>query len=238
MIEIKHLTKEYGSIVALNDINLEFQRGEMISLLGPNGAGKSTLMRIISGYLEPTKGEVLIAGNNVLNENKEAQKYLGYVPESCPLYMDMTVYEYIRYIANLWQISQIEFEDNLQMILDNLYLTDVLNQRIETLSKGFKHRVGVAGVLIHNPQILILDEPTEGLDPNQKHQIHCFIREYAKNRLVIISTHIMEEVEAISDRVILINKGKVIADTTPESLKKLTPDNNMYSAFHMLTKEC
>jgi len=176
--------------------------------------------------------------NNVLNENKEAQKYLGYVPESCPLYMDMTVYEYIRYIANLWQISQIEFEDNLQMILDNLYLTDVLNQRIETLSKGFKHRVGVAGVLIHNPQILILDEPTEGLDPNQKHQIHCFIREYAKNRLVIISTHIMEEVEAISDRVILINKGKVIADTTPESLKKLTPDNNMYSAFHMLTKEC
>ena len=130
-----------------------------------------------------------------------------------------------------------EFDNNLRMILDNLFLTDVLTQRIETLSKGFKHRVGIAGALIHNPQILILDEPTEGLDPNQKHQIHNFIREYAKNRLVIISTHIMEEVEAISDRVILINKGKVIADTTPSSLKKLTPDNNMYSAFHMLTKE-
>lgn len=237
MIEIKQLSKSYGQIQALKDINLHLKRGERISLLGPNGAGKSTLMRIISGYIQASEGDVFIEGHNIISEEKEAQKYLGYVPESCPLYLDMTVYEYLSYIANLWQINNIDFEQSIQIILKNLHLKDVLNRKIETLSKGYRHRVGIAGALVHNPQILMLDEPTEGLDPNQKRQIHQFIREYGKNKLVIISTHIMEEVEAMTDRVILINKGKVVADMSPQELKQLTTDNSIYSAFNMLTKE-
>ena len=237
MIEIKQLSKSYGQIQALNGINLHFRRGESIGLLGPNGAGKSTFMRIVSGYIQASEGDVFISGHNIISEEKEAQKYLGYVAESCPLYLDMTVYEYLRYVADLWQVNEVDFEQNIQIILKNLYLADVLNRKIETLSKGYRHRVGIAGALIHKPQILMLDEPTEGLDPNQKHQIHQFIREYGKEKLVSISTHIMEEVEAMTDRVILINKGKVVADMSPQELKQLTPDNSIYSAFKMLTEE-
>jgi len=237
MIEIKQLSKSYGNIQALKGINLHFRRGESISLLGPNGAGKSTLMRIISGYIQATEGDVIISGHNIRLEEKKAQSYLGYVPESCPLYLDMTVYEYLRYVADLRQVKDVDFEKHIQIILKNLYLADVLNRKIETLSKGYRHRTGIAGALIHNPQILMLDEPTEGLDPNQKHQIHQFIREYGKEKLIIISTHIMEEVEAMTDRVVLINKGKMVADMSPAKLKQLTPDNSIYSAFNMLTKE-
>jgi len=235
MIEIKHLSKHYGTIKAIKDINLSFHKGEVISLLGPNGAGKSTFMRLISGYIQASAGEVLINNYNVWNEANEAKKYFGYVPENTPLYTDMRVFEYIRYFANLWQISDNDFSQNMQIILDNLQLTEVLNQRIDTLSKGFKHRVGIAGALIHNPQILILDEPTEGLDPNQKHQIHQFIKNYGTDKLIIISTHIMEEVEAVANRVVLLNKGAVIANTTPSELKKIAPDNDIYSAFRLLT---
>lgn len=237
MIEIKQLSKSYGNIQALKGINLHFRRGESISLLGPNGAGKSTLMRIISGYIRASEGNVFIFGHNIASEEKVAQKYLGYVPESCPLYLDMTVYEYLRYVADLRQVNDVDFEKHIQMILNNLYLADVLNRKIETLSKGYRHRTGIAGALIHNPQILMLDEPTEGLDPNQKHQIHQFIREYGKEKLIIISTHIMEEVEAMTDRVVMINKGKMVADMSPAELKQLTPDNSIYSAFNVLTKE-
>lgn len=237
MMEIRHVSKRYGQRLALDDVSLELREGEIICLLGPNGAGKSTLMRLMSGYLRPSAGEVLIAGHNVCSEDRAAQTYLGYVPENSPLYPEMSVYEYIHYIAGLWQLSAVEFENGLKSIIEWLQLSEVLTQRIDTLSKGFRHRVGIAGALIHNPRILILDEPTEGLDPNQKHQIHAFIREYGKRRLIIVSTHIMEEVEAIADRVVLINKGRLVWDTSPAELKMLTPDGDINAAFRLLTGE-
>lgn len=237
MIRIEHLSKSYGQIQALQDVNLNMSKGEVISILGPNGAGKSTLMRLICGYLSPTAGSVFIAGANVHTDTQVALSNIGYVAENCPLYQDMNVYEYIRYVADLRQLKKAVFEYNLKNILYNLQLSDVITQRIDTLSKGYRHRVGIAGALIHGPQILILDEPTEGLDPNQKHQIHKFIREYGRDKLVIVSTHIMEEVEAMSDRVVLINKGQIIIDNTPQYLKQLVPDNNIASAFRLLTGE-
>ena len=236
MIELQHLSKKYKTLDALCDINMKLRKNEIVFLVGPNGAGKSTLMKLLTGYIKPTSGEVLIAGKNV-HQEREVLSYLGYVPENAPLYLEMTVYEYIKYVAGLWQLEKSIFEKNFVFVLDNLELREVLNQKIETLSKGFRRRVGIAGALIHEPQILILDEPTEGLDPNQKHQIHQFIKEYKNNRLIIVSTHLMEEVEAIAERVILVNKGHLLWDGTPQELKKLAPDKNIDSAFRMLTKE-
>ena len=236
MIEVKHLSKQYGKIAALQDINITLKKNEIIFLVGPNGAGKSTLMKLLTGYISPTEGKVLISGKNV-NHEREVLSYLGYVPENAPLYLEMTVYEYIKYVAGLWQLEEKVFEKNLLFILENLELRDVLNQKIETLSKGFRRRVGIAGALIHEPQILILDEPTEGLDPNQKHQIHQFIKEYKKNRIIIVSTHLMEEVDAVAERVILVNKGHILWDGTPQDLKQLVSDRNIDTAFRLLTKE-
>lgn len=235
MIEIKHLSKNYNKIKALQDISLFLPKNEIVFLVGPNGAGKSTLIRLLSGYLQPTEGNVWIEGQDV-QTNRNILSYMGYVPENSPLYPEMNVYEYIKYVAGLWQMDKKEFEKHLRVVVDKLQLSEVLTQRIDTLSKGFRRRVGIAGALIHNPEILILDEPTEGLDPNQKHQIHQFIKEYAKNRLIIISSHIMEEVEAIADRVILINKGKIVWDGIPEDLKQEAPDKSLDTAFRLLTK--
>ncbi len=235
MIEIKHLSKTYKTIKALQDISMVLPKDEIVFLVGPNGAGKSTLIKLLSGYIKPTTGEVLIEGKDV-QVDRSTLLYMGYVPENSPLYPEMNVYEYVKYVAGLWQMNRDEFDQRLRVVVDKLQLTEVLTQKIDTLSKGFRRRVGIAGALIHNPEILILDEPTEGLDPNQKHEIHQFIKEYAKNRLVIISSHIMEEVEAIADRVILINKGKLVWDGVPEELKKAAPDNNLDTAFRLLTK--
>jgi len=234
MIEIKHLSKRYNKIEALQDINLSLSKDEIVFLVGPNGAGKSTLMRLLCGYAEPSEGEVLLADHNIQTD-RTLLSYLGYVPENSPLYPEMNVYEYIKYVAGLWQLDKKRFEQRLRLVVDKLQLAEVLTQRIDTLSKGFRRRVGIAGALIHNPEILILDEPTEGLDPNQKHQIHQFVREYAKNRLIIVSSHLMEEVEAIADRVILINKGKLVWDGTPGELKSVAPDRRLDTAFRLLT---
>lgn len=235
MIEIKHLSKKYGSITALEDINLSFPRHGIVFLVGPNGAGKSTLMRLISGYRRPSGGEVRIAGN-LAGTDRQALEYLGYVPENCPLYAEMSVYDYIKYSAGLRRMDEKIFAERLPQVIKNLHLSEVLTRRIDALSKGYRHRVGIAGALIHQPEILLLDEPTEGLDPNQKYEIHQFIREYGENKLVIISSHIMEEVEAIADRVILINKGQVVWDGSPEELKNLAPDRSLETAFRLLTR--
>ncbi len=238
MLEIKHLSKKFGDRQALSDVSMRLHQGDIVCLLGPNGAGKSTLLRLICGYLRPDYGEVLVEGCNPQTERLEALSKIGYVQESNPLYGDMSVYEYIKYVADLWQMPSEKFDKSLSEVLDYLQLHEVLNQKIDTLSKGFRHRVGIAGALIHKPQILILDEPTEGLDPNQKHHVHKFIREYGKNHLIIVSTHIMEELEAMGSRVLLLNRGKLILDTTPEQLKTLSPDNNdIAAAFRRLTGE-
>lgn len=238
MLEIKHLSKKFGERQALLDVSARLRQGDIVCLLGPNGAGKSTLLRLVCGYLTPDSGEVLIGGSNPQTDRIEALSKIGYVQESNPLYGDMSVYEYIRYVADLWQMPTEKFESSLTDVLEHLQLREVLNQKIDTLSKGFRHRVGIAGALIHKPQILILDEPTEGLDPNQKHHVHRFIREYGKNHLIIVSTHIMEELEAMGNRVLLLHRGKLILDATPEQLKTLSPgSNDIAAAFRRLTGE-
>lgn len=235
MITIKNLTKQYGAIKALDNIHLSFGKGEIVFLVGPNGAGKSTLMKLITGFIRPTQGDVLINDKNV-QEDRTALSFIGYVPENAPLYSEMTVYEYLKFVAGLWKLNRKIFAENLHFVIDNLQLREVLNQKIETLSKGFRRRVGIAGALIHKPQILILDEPTEGLDPNQKYQIHQFIKDYGQDHLLIVSTHIMEEVEAVAERVVLIHKGHMLWNGSPQDLKQLSSDESLDNAFRLLTR--
>lgn len=237
MIVVKKLCKNYGQIKAVDNVNFCISRGEVISLLGPNGAGKTTLMRLITGFLEPTSGEVDIFGQDIKKNRISCLKKIGYVPESGFLYNDMSSFEFLRFSANLRGIDGRQFEDNLRETVLNLDLEEVINQKIESLSKGFKRRVGIAAALIHKPEILILDEPTEGLDPGQKVSIRRFIKDYGKHSIIIVSTHIMEEVEALSNRVILLNHGKLVKDTTPNELKRLFPENDIETAFIKITNE-
>lgn len=237
MIEIKKLCKNFGRIKAIHNVSLSFRRGEIIALLGPNGAGKSTLMRLLTGYICPDSGQITIMNNNIEENRLEILSHIGYVPENSPLYPDMTVFEYLLFMSKLRNISDSVFEQRCKEIVKNFSLTEVINQKIETLSKGFRHRVAISAALLSEPQILILDEPTEGLDPNQKHELREFIKTYGQKNLVIISTHIMEEVEALSTRVILINKGKIIKDTTARELKLLSPSGNLDEAFRSITQK-
>lgn len=237
MIVIKNLCKNFGDIEALDNINFCINKGEVVSLLGPNGAGKTTLMRLIAGYLQPSSGEVNIYSYDVNSERVKALSKIGYMPENTPLYQDMSVYEFIKFMANLRNIKGDEFVNNFKDVVSYLKLEEVINQKIETLSKGFKSRVGIAATLIHKPKILILDEPTEGLDPNQKFEVRNLIKAYGKQNIVLVSTHIMEEVEAIATRVILINKGKLIRDTTPDELKKISVEQNLEASFRKITTE-
>ena len=237
MITINKLCKNFGRIKAVNNISLSLKQGEIVYLLGPNGAGKSTLMRLLTGYITPDSGEITILDKNIETNRIEALSVIGYVPENSPLYGDMTVFEYLRFMAKLRNIDDSTFKKHTSDIIKQFSLTDVINQKIETLSKGFRHRVAISAALLSNPKILILDEPTEGLDPNQKLELRKFIKEYGQNNIVIVSTHIMEEVEALSTRVILINKGKVVKDTTASELKKLSSNGNMDEAFRNITQQ-
>lgn len=237
MIVVKNLSKEFGSLKAVDNINFCINKGEVVALLGPNGAGKTTLLRLLTGFYRPTNGEITIDGYNINTTRLQALQKVAYVPEVGALYPEMSVYEYLQFIAEVHRLSEQSFVDNLVFIIKQLNLEDVINQKCETLSKGFKRRVAIAGALIHRPDVLILDEPTEGLDPNQKYEIRQFIREYGKEHAVIISTHIMEEVEAFSNRVILLNHGKLVRDTSPNELKKLSPYNDIESAFRTITFE-
>ncbi len=237
MIVVKNLCKNYGTKKAVNNVNFCISKGEIVSLLGPNGAGKTTLMRLLTGYIEPTSGEVRIFDKDIKAERLACLQKIGYVPESGFLYNDMTVAEFLHYTAQIRGLTAEEFSKNLKQIVENLELKTVINQKIETLSKGFKRRTGIAAALLHNPEILILDEPTEGLDPNQKFSLRNYLKNYGKDKIIIISTHIMEEVEAMSDRVILLNHGKLVKDTSPEELKELFPEHNIETAFYKITSE-
>lgn len=237
MIVVKKLCKDYGSIKAVDNVNFCISKGEVVSLLGPNGAGKTTLMRLLTGYVEPTSGEVDIFGQSIQQHRLNCLKKIGYVPEGGFLYNEMSVFEFLKFSAELRNLKGAEFTNNLQEMVTSLDLSGVINQKIESLSKGFKRRVGIAAALIHKPEMLILDEPTEGLDPGQKFSIRSFIKNYGKNNIIIVSTHIMEEVEALSNRVILLNHGKLVKDTTPDELKMLFPENNIETAFLKITAE-
>ena len=219
MIEVQSLHKSYGSINAVNGVNFDVNRGEILGFLGPNGAGKSTTMKMITGFVRPTSGTVLVDGLNVQDHPVAVKERIGYMPENGPVYGEMTVEEFLIFIAEIRGYDDPTIrEDKIDHACDLCRLNKVRHQSIETLSKGFKQRVGFAQAILHDPPVLILDEPTDGLDPNQKKEVRKIIRAMAKDKAIILSTHILEEVSALCSRVIIIAKGEVIADETPESL--------------------
>ena len=213
---IEHVTKNYGKLQALKGISMELKKGEVVGLLGPNGAGKSTLMKILTGAFTQWEGQIHFFKQNLRTELQQIQKKTGYLPENNPLYPEMFVAEYLKYSADLYQVSDPPLED----IMEKTGLKDHARSKINTLSKGYKQRVGLAAALVHNPEVVILDEPTTGLDPNQLIEIRKLIRELGKDKTVILSTHVLQEVNAICDRVIIINKGAIVLDQPLESLKK------------------
>jgi len=223
-IKAENITKLYGKQKALDNVSFEIKTGEIAGFIGPNGAGKSTMMKIITGFIPQTSGDVFINGKNILDDNIEIRKLIGYLPEHNPLYLDMYIKEYLRYTAGLYlPAKQIKAEVDKMISLTGLEREK--NKKIAALSKGYRQRVGLAQALIHNPEILILDEPTSGLDPNQIIEIRNLISEIGKEKTIMLSTHIMQEVEAICDKIIIINKGNIVTDDTSANIKKETAEN-------------
>lgn len=226
MIETSSLTKQYGSVTAVDALSFRVEPGEVLGFLGPNGAGKSTTMKMLAGFLAPTSGSATVAGFDVVSQGLEAKRRLGYLPEGAPSYPEMTPLSFLEFVADLRGLGGSNRRERIGTTVEQLRLEGVLNQPIETLSKGFKRRVGLAQALVHDPDVLILDEPTDGLDPNQKHQVRDLINNLAESKLVIISTHILEEVEAVCSRAVIIANGKLLADDTPEGLKRRSRFHN------------
>ena len=226
MIEVKNVTKKYESTIAVDDISFEVKDGEIVGLLGPNGAGKSTTMNMITGYIEPTSGQIIVNGNDILKSPKKVKKQIGYMPEGVPLYYELTPKEFISYMAELKLVTKKNRKEEVSRVIKETELEEVQNRLIRSLSRGYKQRVSLAGALVGNPDIIILDEPTVGLDPKQITEIRRLIKNLGKKHTVILSSHILSEVSQICERVIIINKGKLIAVDTPENLEKATMDTN------------
>jgi ABC-2 type transport system ATP-binding protein len=224
LVEARDLVKRFGALTAVDGITFKVERGEVVGFLGPNGAGKSTAMKIISGFLEPTSGQAWIDGHNSHTDPIAARRKLGYLPEGAPAYADMSVAAFLSFIAGMHGLSKAQANDRLAELVERIHLAEVWNQRIDSLSKGFKRRVGIAQALVHDPDVLILDEPTDGLDPNQKYEMRALIRAIAPHKAIIISTHILEEVEAVCSRAIIIAKGRMLADATPAALLAAAPE--------------
>ena len=220
MLEIQGLTKQFGQFTAVDDISFSVDRGEVLGFLGPNGSGKSTTMKMVTGFLPPTSGTAVVCGNDVTRDPIAVKRSIGYLPEGAPLYDDMTPSGLLTFVANVRGLSGAERRNGIDNAVDKLQLDEVFNQQIGTLSKGFKRRVGLAQAILHDPDVLILDEPTDGLDPNQKHHVRELIAEMAKDKVIVISTHVLEEVDAVCSRAIIIARGKQIADGTPEDLER------------------
>ncbi|MCU0679570.1 MAG: ATP-binding cassette domain-containing protein [Planctomycetes bacterium] len=218
MIEIKNLTKRFGANVVLDNISLSVKKGEILGFLGPNGAGKSTTMKIITSFWTPTSGQVFVGGFDVSEQSIESRKRIGYLPETVPLYDDMRVYEYLRFVAAVRGLNKDEARKRIKTVVEICGLKKVIRQPIEELSKGYRQRVGLSQAIMHNPEILILDEPTTGLDPNQIAEIRSLIRELGREKTVIFSTHILSEVSATCDRAIIINNGRIVGEGRPEEL--------------------
>lgn len=226
MIEVKNVTKKYGGFVAIDNISFNIEEGEIIGLLGPNGAGKSTTMNMITGFIEPTEGEILIDNYDIVKKSQKAKKQIGYMPEGVPLYNDLTVKEFVNYMADLKLVERKTKKSQIQKVLEETNLVEVQNKLIRNLSRGYKQRVSMAGALIGNPKILILDEPTVGLDPKQITEIRNLIKMLGKEHTIILSSHILSEVSHICNKVIIINKGKVVAIDTPKNLEEKVKQKN------------
>src|SRR5271167_1155314 len=226
MLEIRHLVKHFGPLKAVDDISFTVPRGEVLGFLGPNGAGKSTTMKMITGFLAPTAGTAIVCGYDIQTQPIAAKKRIGYLPEGAPAYPDMTPADFLDFIAHIRGFGGAEAKSRIGRVVEMIRIAGVLHQPIETLSKGFKRRVGVAQALLHDPDVLILDEPTDGLDPNQKYEMRRIIGAMRPEKAIIISTHLLEEVEAVCSRAIIIARGRLLADATPAELARRSHRHN------------
>ena len=220
MIEVEHLTKRYGPVTAVHDVSFQVRKGEILGFLGPNGAGKTTTMRVLTGYMPATEGRVRVAGYDVFDQAIEAKRRTGYLPETPPLYPDMTVREYLQFVAKIKGVAAGDRKSRVEQVMARTWVSDMANRACGKLSKGYKQRVGLAQAIIHNPEVLILDEPTAGLDPKQIRETRRLIKELAGDHTIILSTHILPEVSQTCDRVVIINKGRMVAEDTPENLTR------------------
>ncbi len=227
MIHVENLTKYYAHLCAVDQINFDIQKGEILGLLGPNGAGKTTTLRMLTGYLQPSSGSINIKGLSIDKHVLKIKKLLGYLPESAPLYHDMLVFDYLKYVAAIREIDSDQKLPRIRQLADLCGINEVMSKPIGELSKGYKQRVGLAHAMMNDPEVLVLDEPTSGLDPNQIVEIRKIIKEIGKEKTIIISTHILSEAEATCDRIVIINQGKIVADGSTENLKQSASGKNI-----------
>ena len=235
MLEVNSISKQFGDFTAVDNVSFNASQGEILGFLGPNGAGKSTTMKMITGFLNMTEGDVSICGKSILTETLDAQRNIGYVPENAPLYEEMYLREFLEFIAKMREIKPEDINEKIIMVIKMCALEGVEFQKLETLSKGYKRRVSLAQALIHDPKVLILDEPTDGLDPNQKYDVRKLIKKLAKNKCILISTHILEEVEEVCDRCIIIGEGKKLFEGTPHDLKSKSSEGRIQDVFRVIT---
>jgi len=229
MIDCQSITKKYAHLVAVNNVSFKVSPGEVLGFLGPNGAGKTTTMRIIAGFVTPTAGRALVSGFDVESQGMEAKQRIGYLPEGAPSYPEMTPRSFLEFVADVRGLTKGKKLSRLEEVFALLHLEPVLEQTIDTLSKGYKRRVGLAQAILHDPEVLILDEPTDGLDPNQKHEVRGLINQMSKNKIIVISTHLLEEVEAVCSRAIIIAEGQILVDDTPANLESRSRFHNAVS---------
>ncbi len=229
MIHVESLTKYYNDLCAVDQISFDISKGEIMGLLGPNGAGKTTTLQILTGFLRPTSGSIRVKDYSIDEDSLQIKKLLGYLPESAPLYHDMLVYDYLNYVANIRRIDSSKKISRIRHLADLCSIREVMHKTINELSKGFKQRVGLAHAMMDDPEILVLDEPTSGLDPNQIIEIRDIIKQIGKEKTVILSTHILSEAEATCDRIVIINKGKIVANDSTQALKQSASGNNLIS---------
>jgi ABC-2 type transport system ATP-binding protein len=235
MINVDNLRKSFGPIRAVDGISFTAQQGDVLGFLGPNGAGKTTAMRMLTCYLRPDSGSAQVCGHDIVRDSIQVRQSLGYLAENAPAYNEMTVSSFLNFICDARQIRGTKRKDALERVIDACAIESVYQQTIETLSKGYRGRVGLAQALIHDPPVLVLDEPTDGLDPNQKHDVRQLINRIAQQKCIIVSTHILEEVEAVCSRIIIIAKGKILVDSTPDRLKQ-EHHTNLFDIFRKITQ--
>jgi ABC-2 type transport system ATP-binding protein len=235
MIKVENLVKAFGAKLAVNDVSFTVERGEVLGFLGPNGAGKSTTMRMVTGFIPPTSGRITVGGHDIVEEPLAAKRLFGYLPENAPGYADMSVHSFLSFCAELRGLKGNARKQAVNRAVELCFLESVLYQSIDTLSKGYKHRTCLAQSLIHDPGILIMDEPTDGLDPNQKYEVRNLIKRMGENKAIIFSTHILEEVEAVCSRVIIIDRGRIVANGTPQELKARSPEGRLEDVFRSIT---
>jgi ABC-2 type transport system ATP-binding protein len=235
MIEVESLTKQFGTKTAVDNLSFSVKKGEVLGFLGPNGAGKSTTMRMITGFISPTSGDAKVCGISIVDEPAQAKTKIGYLPESAPLYNDMTVTGFLKFCANIRGLRGTDRNDSVEKAIETCFLQSVATQSIDTLSKGYRHRTCLAQALLHDPEVLILDEPTDGLDPNQKHEVRQLIKRLGETKAILFSTHILEEVEAACTRAVIVDRGKIVADGTPSELIARSGTGSLTDLFRAVT---